>query len=348
MKFSRNQLNRAGDNLIGQDPFLRNEAIKIISEWRESYLPILRELNDNITNYLNSLNICYEFTSQRIKRMTSISEKLRNNIDKDMKLGGLQDIGGIRYVFADIKTLNEFDNKLQEHTFNGFEFKKRYDYVSYPKNSGYRSIHYVYKYNSDNKEYDGLQLELQIRTRLQHSWAMAVETASLISQTSLKANIEDNNVWRNFFKLVGAIFSKKEKQTVHSDFDRLSEEELCNMFFTYTQEHKLLEQLKVLRTTINQNIDTLKNGYCILIVDFSRRIVNIRVYSENEETQASQIFTEIENTITANEAALMVSIEKMQEIKKAYPSYFLDTNEFLNALEDFEDKCNVLIKRIKV
>jgi hypothetical protein len=58
--------------------------------------------------------------------MTSISEKLRNNIDKDMKLGGLQDIGGIRYVFADIKTLNEFDNKLQAHTFNGFEFKKRY------------------------------------------------------------------------------------------------------------------------------------------------------------------------------------------------------------------------------
>ena len=44
----------------------------------------------------------------------------------------------------------------------------------------------------------------------------------------------------------------------------------------------------------------------------------------------------------------MVSIEKMQEIKKAYPSYFLDTNEFLNALEDFEDKCNVLIKSIKV
>jgi ppGpp synthetase/RelA/SpoT-type nucleotidyltranferase len=37
------------------------------------------------------------------------------------------------------------------------------------KNTGYRSIH-LFTYSS-TKIYDGLKLELQIRTKLQHNWA---------------------------------------------------------------------------------------------------------------------------------------------------------------------------------
>lgn len=40
----------------------------------------------------------------------------------------------------------------------------------------------------------------------------------------------------------------------------------------------------------------------------------------------------------------MVSIEKMQELREAYPSYFLDTKEFLLALETFNASCAVYRK----
>ncbi|MBQ7074393.1 hypothetical protein IJM86_05100 [bacterium] len=46
----------------------------------------------------------------------------------------------------------------------------------------------VYKYqNSYVSEYNGLQIEIQIRTELQHIRATAVETVGIILQKALKA-----------------------------------------------------------------------------------------------------------------------------------------------------------------
>lgn len=51
------------------------------------------------------------------------------------------------------------------------------DYISTPKESGYRSLHLKYKNkNKYRPDYDGLQIEIQLRTKLQHIWATAVET----------------------------------------------------------------------------------------------------------------------------------------------------------------------------
>ena len=126
----------------------------------------------------------------------------------------------------------------------GFSFVRSTDYIENPKSSGYRSIHYIYKYSSNIQDYDGLKIELQIRTRLQHSWAMAVETASY------------------------------------------------------------------------------------------------RTFSPEEET-ATNLFSSLEQSIDSYEAVLLVSIAKMREIRDAYPSYFLDTREFLQSLKEFNDSCSV-------
>lgn len=171
----------------------------------------------------------------------------------------MQDIGGARFVFDTIEALERCKKTLEDFTPSGFTFVRTTDYIETPKQSGYRSIHYVYQYHSEDTELDGLKIELQIRTRLEHSWAMAVETASLISRTSLKANIEDGS----------------------------------------------------------------------------------RTYPADEEGRATSTFAQLEQNIDSNEAVLLVSIAKMQEIREAYPSYFLDTNEFLKALTEFDNSCKV-------
>lgn len=345
MKYTRNQINKAGEALIGDDPFKRQQAVELVTDWRQSHLPVLRELNDELTEFLTANGIEFEFSSHRIKRMQSIVEKLRNN--EGMGLGGLQDIGGIRFVFPDTSTLELAEAILYGFNPENFERKKEYDYVTTPKPSGYRSIHYVYKYVSEKPEYNGLQIELQIRTQLQHSWAMAVETASLISGTSLKASIQDGSVWRDFFKLVSAVFSKKEGKPVLKEYADYNDEQLCGEYFLFAEKHKLVDTLRALRVAFGYDQHQRTGDcYCVLIINFVSRRVRFRYYDTAEEAMASDMFTKMEQTITSDEAALMVSMEKIEELQKAYPSYFLDTGKFIEVLEEFERNCELNFPRI--
>ena len=111
MKYTRNNLNKIGIYLYaeGIDAFKRSEAIKVVSDWRMTHLLPLREFVEKVTEYFNNQSIHYAFYSQRVKRMTSIIEKLRLNESSGMRLGGLQDIGGARFVFDtldDLKACN--------------------------------------------------------------------------------------------------------------------------------------------------------------------------------------------------------------------------------------------------
>lgn len=341
MIYTRNQINKFGDSLISEDPFTRS-GIDEVEKWRNTHLPVLQDLSDQMNALLSKEDIPFDISSQRIKRMTSIVEKLRNNREKQMKLGGLQDIGGARYVFGDMEQLKRFDKILASFVPDRFEMKKRYDYIETPKDSGYRSIHYVYKYLSENETYNGLQIELQIRTHLQHCWAMAVETASLISRTSLKADIKDDSEWRCFFKLVSAIFARKEGQPVSALFTDYDNKRYCDEFEMYCSDKRLFDQIKALRVTVNHNTLDSSDKYCVLVINFEKGMVNIK-YVENAE-KASGLFSDIERKITENEAALMVSMQKMEELRQAYPSYFLDTEDFIKSLEEFDMECALLYR----
>ncbi|MBR4265421.1 MAG: RelA/SpoT domain-containing protein [Bacteroidales bacterium] len=346
MKYTRNQINRAGDLLISNDAdsLKRSEAINIVNEWRETHFFVLSDLNSQISSLLSKAGVQYAFSSQRIKRRQSIIEKLRNNSTNSMKLGGLQDIGGLRYGFADINQLDTAFNLLKDFVPQKFKLEKIYDYVSSPKDSGYRSIHFVYKYDDKTDAvHDGLRIELQIRTTLQHSWAMAVETASLIAKTSLKANLNDNSIWREFFKIVSAVFSYSEKRPLIELYKMYKHEQLCAAYSKIDKDGRLLQQLEALRVATNsdlQNRKIEKNRYCVLLTNFNKRTVSFKFF-ESEYDQACNVFNTAEQNLMKDEAVVMVSLEKMQELREAYPSYFMDTEEFVKALKSFMDSCKI-------
>ena len=344
MKYTRNEINRAGDILISDDSDLlkRSEAINIVNDWRELHFPVLSDLDGQVSSFLQKNGINFSFSSQRIKRRPSIIEKLKNNISNKMKLGGLQDIGGIRYVFPDVNSLMSAFSELKNFVPVNFELSKINDYVQKPKDSGYRSIHFVYKYNNaSDADHDGLKIELQIRTLLQHSWAMAVETASLIAMTSLKANVNDNSIWRDFFKVVSAVFAIKEQCPVNVKYQSFDHKDLCLEYNKIDCGNHLLSQLEALRVTTEHLPDSFKkNKYCILFTDFKKRRVGFRFF-ENDYIKACSVFNTAEQTIGEDEAVVIVSLEKMQELKEAYPSYFMDTAEFLKSLKAFIESCKV-------
>ena len=64
------------------------------------------------------------------------------------------------------RVTNEYlDAKRFDH-----EFYRINDYIANPKSDGYRSIHLIYKYKNQRiPDWDGLLVEVQLRTKLQHS-----------------------------------------------------------------------------------------------------------------------------------------------------------------------------------
>lgn len=71
------------------------------------------------------------------------------------------------------------------------------DYIADPRSSGYRGTHLIYRYFSDRVEtYNGLRVEVQLRSHLQHAWATAVETVGTFLKQALKAS-QGHEQWRD-------------------------------------------------------------------------------------------------------------------------------------------------------
>lgn len=344
MLYSRHQIDKAGRALIGENPFERSAAVPIIQKWRETHIPVIESLDKQLKEYFDGKGIKYSISSNRIKRMVSIEAKLRNNSDRRMNLGGMQDVGGIRYVFKTIEDVEKVKIALQSFCTDRFTLVRVRDYIRKPKHSGYRGAHFVFKYDCEDKKYDGLSIEVQIRTELQHSWAMAVETASLISKTSLKADIDDKSEWRDFFRLTSALFAREEEMPVCDQYKDYSEEQFCKDYFCY-KKYRLIDQLKALRVTVNADFKSAFEGYCVLTIDFVKRLVYAKTFNVGQENEASEWFRTLEVSINSDEAALMVGLDNIKDIREAYPSYFLDTKMFIELLDDFENRCGLLLDR---
>ena len=341
MKFSRSQIDKAGETILSSkagDEY--DAAMKKISEWRKLHLPALDALKDEIDSLLKGEGIINFSISRRLKRISSILYKL--DVNDKMHLGGMQDIGGMRIVFANINDLNNAFQILGTWVPKNFEFVGSRDYVSEPKVSGYRSIHFMYKYKSDDKSFDGARVELQIRTKLQHSWAMAVETAGLPKNTSLKSSMGSDE-WLIFFRIVSCLFAIKERCKIVKEYRELPIDMrgLMRLFSKLDSKYKLIDTLKALRVTAQfAESKEFQNGYYILNIDFGNREVMIDSFSNGQEDEASIKYSELEEDLRyENCAVVLVSVPKIKELRTSYQSYFLDTDEFIEILDTIKSNC---------
>ncbi len=342
MKYGRNQINKAGDILLtSSNEEEVSRIIEIINDWRTLHLPALDDLQSTIIPVLEKGKIQIQSLSRRLKRLSSIQNKLDRN--PEMKLGGLQDIGGLRIVVSTMSTLNKalsiLENNIPEH----FELTKApVNYILTPKDSGYRSVHFIYKYKSKNPDLDGMRIELQLRTKLQHSWAMAVETAELITKTALKSS-QGETEWLYFFKIVGSLFAIKEKTPILQEHleNKFNKKDLMQQLYKLNKEFNIVDTLKALNVTnIHSRKENHRNGYYILNINFIQKKVTITAFSKDKEKEASISYSALEKKVEERKnAVVLVSVPKIQELQEAYPSYFLDTNYFIKNVETMMMDC---------
>ena len=107
----------------------------------------------------------------------------------------------------------------------------------------YRSLHLIYKYkNKHAPQYNDLKVELQIRTKLQHVWATAMETMGTFLGQALKSRQGDKK-WIDFFAVVSSAFAHQEKTSLVPHCAKLSRKET---FLEVAQAEKDLGALEIM------------------------------------------------------------------------------------------------------
>ena len=215
LKCSRTTVDKAGKTLleyISASASAREwghnetEAVNVVNNFRVCHAYPINTFQATLRKKINLLDTDY-LVAQRLKRLVSTVVKL--NRFKKMRLSQMQDIGGLRAVLPNLKLVRELEKDYRTAKFQHDLYLSK-DYIENPKSSGYGSIHLVYKYkNSLNPKYNGLFIELQLRTHLQHIWASAVETMGAYLKHSLKSS-EGPQKWLDFFSISGSVFAHME------------------------------------------------------------------------------------------------------------------------------------------
>ncbi len=344
-EYARKRIDKSGDLLSkGRTPKNTNiqELINIFNNWRSSHaypMHIIMMTIKNTAKDITDKAICF----QRLKRVSSILYKLERYT---MKLSQMQDIAGCRVIMPDVelarKMSKDFISRKKKHK----RVKKReINYINSPKSDGYRGIHLVYEYYSTNngaRAYNGKMIEIQIRSRLQHSWATAVETVDLFSRNKNRMKFGGGDErWRRFFKLMSSAFAIEEDCPLVNGTPQ-NKEELYLEIVNLSKELKVAGKLNGWRYSLDY-LKPKEGKYFILILDTKRK--QIKIKSEKDDEKISKFLREyysLERKYKEDENydVVLVGSASVKSLRKGYPNYFADTEEFLNQLNKIEKNFN--------
>ncbi|MEQ8848833.1 RelA/SpoT domain-containing protein [Botrimarina sp.] len=336
-RYSRNSVNRAGRLLAfgpRGDASAISEALDALANWRACHGYPINTFQATLRSKLTRLS-CDYLVVQRLKRTPSILEKLRRY--PSMKLARMQDIGGLRAVVETVDHAERLRADYRESRF-AHELVADTDYIAEPKASGYRGFHLVYKYcGRKTAAYDGLQVELQIRTRIQHAWATAVEVAGTFLNQSLKSS-EGPGEWLDFFELASAGLASLEGSPLPRRFLKYSVPQLKSMIRTEEERLSISEKLGAFRIAFNAiSEDPHRGSYFLIVLDPELKEVSVTTYAKSRLEEASRDYAYTEREISEGTAsqAVLVAATSIEQLRRAYPNYFLDTRDFLDLLSRF-------------
>jgi hypothetical protein len=253
-----------------------------------------------------------------------------------MQLSQMQDIGGCRAVLSDVKGVYELRELYENSSRIRHQLTREDDYIAQPKPSGYRSVHRIYRYVSDKKgTYNGLRIEMQIRSRLQHAWATAVETVGTFLEQALKAS-QGQKEWLDFFILMGSAVAIRENTPLVPGTPT-SETELVSQLKQHATKLEVEKRLGAYQETLRMVTMVEMPEAKYFLVELRPRLGSIKVgaYREKDLTRATEDYLKVEQTLDEpGSEAVLVSVESLDTLRRAYPNYFLDTRIFLEILKE--------------
>jgi ppGpp synthetase/RelA/SpoT-type nucleotidyltranferase len=334
--FSKKEVQRAGETLILDDIWEKDlksfmQSMEVLSNWRSSHAYSL----EYIVGMLHEESFKIDkstIVAKRLKRTPSIVNKLHRF--KSMKLRNMQDIAGCRAIVQTEKHVKKLNSALKKRGI----FKVD-DYIKKPKEDGYRGIHLVCKCTGEN----GLinyPVEIQIRTRIQHAWATALEIVDIFEDHALKTKYYREGKtyskdWLEFFKCISDEFDILEsgiggfnRESLRSTISLIKKLKVHEKFAAYSQSAKL----------IVPHLEEHKDGYCLIKIDLIKKEINIVVYNKDSFDIGVEDYRkeEVLAASTSDNIVAFVATESVGNIQKAYPNYFADTEFFIKNIKKIE------------
>src|SRR5438552_1006717 len=332
---SYSTVDAAGDILANGNvnPEETEDAFDVVNNWRSCHAFPLNTLQMALRRKADRINTGKEraLVAQRIKRLPAIIKKLERF--PKLKLSVLQDIGGCRAVVSNISQVHalrtEWDRGDLRH-----KLVNETDYLASPKRSGYRGIHLIYEYNSDrSKTYNGLKIEIQLRSRFQHAWATAVETVGLFSAQPLKSSKGDAR-WLRFFALMGSVIAERERAvpvpgTPQNHAELVSE--LKAIARELDAKRRLTTYGRALQLVEPKGTDL---SYFLMKLTASTETLEVTGYAKSQaaKAQVDYLSEERQNIASTDTDIVLVSVDSAKFLRAAYPNYYLDTRRFVDLL----------------
>lgn len=343
LRLTKAQVNRAGDVLRGADPASVEyvQALGVMQEWRKLHSVPLHSIASSLGKVARAFEGNPE-VARRLKRAPTIVNKLRAM--PGMKLARMHDIAGARVILDDCIALRNLIKRLDG---SRIRHERRPgdddDYLTVPKRDGYRSYHQVYRFKGTGPtaEHDGLLVEVQLRTRIQHAWATAVETVGTFMRQQLKRNEGDAD-WLSFFRHVGSAFAYLEGERPDPELDLNR-----NQLFEYVREEsqrigvkrKLVAFAKTLEVTSR---DSNRGVYLLHLrggLDGGDALaLDVRPFLSEDFAAAEAEYRRLEDAAGPSDDVVLVSAASTNGLRHAYPNYFLDTRAFIRLLDRVSDR----------
>ncbi len=324
--YSKEKVKKAGRSFLSaplKSPEFK-KAIPVFTNWRAAHAFPTQILLDLLRK--NAIRVDSTALSvQRLKRVKSIAEKLIR--EKNMSLSRMEDIGGCRAVLTNINHVYDLYNTLKKCKTKHTLFRER-DYIASPKASGYRGIHLIYKYNGGKAKFKGIPVEIQLRSKIQHSWATAVEVVGTFTKQALKASTGEQR-WLEFFQYASAEFAVLEECKVDKSLEGIDTREELKKYAGLLGVDTKLNAFNVATRHLTRD-DKNKEGYYILQLDLEGNRISIMKFDKTQLETATNKYDDLEqeNAGDSSKDIVLVEAQSLRDLKKAYPNYFSDTAEF--------------------
>jgi hypothetical protein len=323
--YSTRKVSKAGKVLIDPNASeqARSEALEIFENWRGAHSFPMNWFHKSLTNLASS----FANVVQRPKRLEAVQAKLLRK--PDLQLGSMNDIAGVRAIVPSIDGFDRFVEKCRA-AWTDHELKREPDdYITNPpSDTGYRSLHLVYRFKGTDPSFNGRLVEVQIRTREQHAWATAVETVDLIQGQSLKAG-QGHPDWQRFFALMSSAMARRESRPLVPNTPT-DPQELENELRRYTELLQVQRHLQVYGaiTRIFQREEATSHFF-LIEHDVNSKETLVKPYPESDVRQAYQDVAEAER---AGKNVVLTAARNFEQLREAYPNWFSDTANFLTIL----------------
>lgn len=332
-RFSKKAVSKAGARIAAGTGTLEDNLV--LENWRAAHAYVINTFQANLRRRTRDGDAV---VGTRLKRRTTIQNKLQRF--PSMQLGRMHDIAGCRIIFPTIEELETFRGEFHKARFNHLRKStddEKWNYIEHPKPDGYRGIHDVYEYNVRSMygvSWNGLLIEVQYRTLLQHSWATAVEVAGLLTHNNPKFGQGSPELIR-FFSIASELLARRFEQKT-SSLPHIKTEDLKVELSKLEDQTRILQLFKRVNSKI-VDIDFKKNN--ILIFPF----VSSTDDENSSELQIESFFTvnlaidrynNLEKELEGKADVVLVRADTFENLRVTFRNYFADTSEFTSNLEE--------------